>query len=241
LKAMDFARNYHDWILSKFDSFVGQKLLEVGAGTGSVSRMILDRYQKETWMLEPSEQIDILKFTLTSFPNSIPAHPVQGFLADHVERLTHLQIDTVFYVNVMEHIEDDQAELQHVFDLLKPGGHVLTFSPAMPWLYGRFDRRIGHFRRYELRDMMEKMRMAGYEVVKAHYVDLPGMFLWWLMFHVFKFTRLSRRSVRWYDKIVIPVLRRLDPSRVLPWGKNIVVVGKKPASSSLPRVLAGAA
>jgi len=155
--------------------------------------------------------------------------------------LKHLQIDTVFYVNVMEHIEDDQAELQHVFDLLKPGGHVLTFSPAMPWLYGRFDRRIGHFRRYELRDMKEKMRLAGYEVVKSHYVDLPGMFLWWLMFHVFKFTRLSRRSVRWYDKIVIPVLRRLDPSRILPWGKNIVVVGKKPASSSVPRALAGAA
>jgi SAM-dependent methyltransferase len=233
LEAMDFAQNYHDWILSKFDPFIGQRLLEVGAGVGSVSKMILERYRKETWMVEPSEQLDLLRQNLVSREHNRLAHPVPGFLADNLDHLKQLKIDTVFYVNVMEHIRDDQAELDAVFDLLKPGGHILTFSPALPWLYGKFDRRIGHFRRYTLRDMKEKMRTAGYEVVKGHYVDFPGMLVWWLMFRVFKFDRLTGTNVGLYDKIVIPILRWLDPSRILPWGKNLLVVGKKPENASV--------
>src|SRR5215510_13252935 len=87
LEAMDFAPNYHAWILSSFDRYVGQRLLEVGAGTGAVSRMILERYRKETWLLEPSDMYLQLTRNLESLDRQIPVHPLRGFLDQQLEPL----------------------------------------------------------------------------------------------------------------------------------------------------------
>ncbi|MBI2805141.1 MAG: class I SAM-dependent methyltransferase [Planctomycetes bacterium] len=232
LEAMDFAVNYHSWILSAFDPYVGNKLLEVGAGTGAVSRMILERYRKESWLLEPSEMLHQLHKNLDGFEHRDLARPLSGFLGAQHGFLKHQEIDTAFYVNVLEHIEDDRGELATVFATLKPGGHVLTFSPALPWLYGKFDASVGHFRRYYLKEMKEKMTSAGFEVVRGHYFDGPGMLAWWVLYRVLKKSRLSGKNVDLYDRWVVPILRHIEPSRLLPCGKNILVVGRKPTAEA---------
>ncbi len=231
LEAMDFAVNYHAWILSKFDPYVGSKLLEVGAGTGAVSRMILERYRQETWMLEPSEMFVHLCQNLEEGNQQGLAHPLRGFLDGQADYLRQQELDTIFYINVLEHIEDDRQELARVASLLQPGGHVLTFSPALPWLYGKFDASVGHFRRYYLDEMKEKMSSAGLEVVRAHYFDMPGMLIWWFIYRVLKNSRLNGIHVDQYDRWMIPILRRIEPSGLLPWGKNILVVGRKPTAA----------
>jgi len=55
----------------------------------------------------------------------------------------------------------------------------------MPWLMSDFHRGIGHFRRYYLFEMKTKMQNAGFEIVKAHYMDLPGIIPWFI-FYSFK-------------------------------------------------------
>src|SRR4030095_11171866 len=57
-------------------------------------------------------------------------------------------VHTAGLVNVLEHIPDDVQALRDLYDALEPGGTVLVFAPALPALYGAFDRRIGHCRRY---------------------------------------------------------------------------------------------
>ena len=56
--------------------------------------------------------------------------------------------DSIVYINVLEHVEDDQTELRMAHSVLASGGRLLVFVPAHEWLMSRFDRKLGHFRRY---------------------------------------------------------------------------------------------
>src|SRR4029078_691431 len=80
--------------------------------------------------------------------------------------------DSVAYVNVLEHIENDASELRLAYECLRPQGHLLVFVPALSWLYSDFDRSIGHFRRYTKRGLRKMVAEAGFELVSLRYFDL---------------------------------------------------------------------
>jgi len=84
------------------------------------------------------------------------------------------RFDTILYVDVLEHIEKDYAEVALSARRLKPGGHLIALSPAHCWLYSPFDQAIGHFRRYT------KQTFAGLtppvlEIICLRYLDSVGM------------------------------------------------------------------
>lgn len=83
--------------------------------------------------------------------------------------------DSIIYVNVLEHIEDDCLELDYIHRTLSKGGRCFIFVPALMSLYGEFDRKIGHFRRYTKREVEEKCRSAGFKILKSKYFDLAGV------------------------------------------------------------------
>lgn len=113
------------------------------------------------------------------------------------------------------------------YDLLNQNGYLITFSPAMQFLYSDFDKKIGHFRRYSLDEMKEKMSRAGFEVVDAYYVDFIGVFAWYVQMKLLKSTNFNPKTIKIYDGVVNKFQRKFDISRFLPFGKNIFVVGKK--------------
>src|SRR5215207_7329186 len=57
LESMDFARNYHRWILDLFAPHLGRRLVEVGAGTGSFSELLLERAPAALTLVEPSSEM----------------------------------------------------------------------------------------------------------------------------------------------------------------------------------------
>ncbi len=54
LEAMSFAVNYHRWILSIFEPYLGKRVVEVGAGTGSFSELLLEQRLESLALVEPS-------------------------------------------------------------------------------------------------------------------------------------------------------------------------------------------
>lgn len=230
LEAMQAAVNYYRWILDFFQPFLGRKILEVGAGTGNFTTALLKRYHngiEQYTALEPEPGLfKTMQQRLEAYPPGLVQYQ-KAFLADALRELTGKEIDTVIYVNVLEHVEDDTEELSQAATLLNEGGYLLTFTPAMPVLYSRFDRSLGHYRRYTLPQMKHKMTKAGLRIEKAHYVDFPGFFLWWIKYRLLKHTTMKKSQVHLYDRLVVPLLRKLEPCRFLPFGKNIVVIGEK--------------
>lgn len=63
------------------------------------------------------------------------------------------RFDTILYIDVLEHIADDRAELVEAARRLNPGGYLVVLSPAHQWLFTAFDAAIGHVRRYTAKSL----------------------------------------------------------------------------------------
>lgn len=226
LEAMDFAINYHRWIRDEFAPYLGARVAEVGAGTGAFSELLLEHAGVEQLVaVEPSERMHA---TLVERVGSDPRVTVHRALFRGVSEEYAGELDTLVYVNVLEHVEDDRGELTLAFESLAPGGHICIFVPAVNWLYSRFDAELGHHRRYKKKELVEKATAAGFETRRARYFDSAGIVPWLV---AFRFLRRELRAgqVRTYDKYVVPLMRRVEGVVAPPLGKNLLVVGRKPA------------
>jgi len=228
LEAMSFARNYHRWILELFEPYLGARLVEVGAGTGSFSEMLLARRPESLSLVEPSEMYRRLVERVGGLATATRVETYNDTFAGVAARLRReRRPDSIIYVNVLEHIEDDEAELALVRETLAPGGRVFLFVPALRWLYGSFDELVGHRRRYTRRDLEAKCEAAGLRVVKSVYFDSAGVLPWWLKYRVLRSARMEPGAVKLYDALCVPLLRRVEALAPPPAGKNVLLVAEK--------------
>jgi SAM-dependent methyltransferase len=193
-------------------------IMDFGAGTGTIAEILRDEYQLIVDCIEvDSSLIDVLKgkkFKVFS----------------DLEKL-HCKYKYIYTSNVIEHIEDDLGVLKKLFEALEINGKLLIYVPAMPFLFSSFDYRVGHFRRYQKKNLIKIVKEAGFSIEKCVYSDCIG-FLAALMFKLksklLKNSDVSQRNLIFYDKIVYPVSKTLD-SLGLEYiiGKNLLLVAKK--------------
>ncbi len=136
----------------------------------------------------------------------------------------------MIYVNVLEHIEDDERELKFIYETLCEGGRLFIFVPAFEWLYGEFDKAVGHFRRYTREDLENKCRAQKFKIIRSEYFDLVGIIPWWIKYRLFKSSSLNTGAVHVYDKFVVPLTGFFESRISLPIGKNILLVAEKDSS-----------
>jgi hypothetical protein len=139
--------------------------------------------------------------------------------------LNDFKVDTVVCLNVLEHIEDDQSVLRRLYEAVPSGCKVVFLVPFNPKLYSRFDKEIGHFRRYSKAELEEKMRTAGLKVERQFYFNKAGVIAWWVSNTLFGQRCITSWQLRVYNMLT-PVFRVLD--RCLPiQGLSTVVVASK--------------
>ena len=132
----------------------------------------------------------------------------------------------MLYVNVLEHIEDDERELRFAYKTIKPNGRILIFVPALSWLYSELDRKVGHFRRYHKQELKETVQRAGFSVEALRYFDIAGIIPWYIAFVLLKRTTTGN-NVSLYDTLVVPPMRAFEKLIPPPIGKNLLLVGQK--------------
>ena len=226
IERLGTARHFFDWVLDHFHPYLRGRVLEVGAGTGTITRKLVERYPDVTvTALEPAEnmigeleaygalhpRVDVHRKTLATF--EVPAG---GF-------------DAAMYLNVLEHIGDDRTELTRAAAALRPGGALLVFGPAHEWLYSDLDYKAGHYRRYSLRQLRAVVTAAGFDVVSLRYFDVLGVAPYWLVYRVLRHNAIPGSTMWTYDRLVVPTSRlvqRLVPHP--PFGKNVILVARKP-------------
>ena len=220
LEALSFAPRYHQWILDTIAPDLGESVAEIGAGTGNFTRLLLADGRYRVTAFEPSVNmfpaLDTLRQTYPGLTTG------NGFLADHASDLAGA-FDNVLYINVLEHIEGDLDELRLAKQVLKPGGRLVIFVPALPWLYGRLDELVGHFRRYTRRSLREVVERAGFRIQRLHYFDAAGILPWFVAFRLLRLETIPS-SVGLYDNLVVPVMSRLEGLWRPPIGKNLLLV-----------------
>jgi hypothetical protein len=148
-----------------------------------------------------------------------------------VEALEDQRFDTVVYINCLEHIRDEQAELRQVREhLADSGAHLIIFSPALEFLYGELDRVSGHWRRYTRSSLLAAIHGAGYEVQKATYVDLLSIAPYWLSNRALKRGSIGALSREVYDRYYVRAARVMHKAVSSPIGKSMLCVAVRSPS-----------
>ena len=231
LEAMAFAANYHRWILDEFRPFVGKHIVEVGAGTGLFSSLLLRENPTSLSLVEPSEMHSQLVQNITSETISVKTY--NNVFSDVCDDIVARQRpDTIIYINVLEHIEDDRKELRHIYESLVPGGHALIFVPALPILYGAFDAAVGHFRRYVKKELIEKSLEPGFKIRVQKFFDFAGIFPWFVKYRIFGSADLESSVVKLYDTYAVPLVKLSESLISPPIGKNLLFVLEKPSEAA---------
>ena len=219
--ALSEAKNYRAAIVSEFAPYLTGRVLEVGAGIGQTSEAIL---------------------SLPGIIELVCVEPDEGFQQGFRHRLPQIRLvagtttdihSDEFYngavmVNVLEHIEDDVAELVRLHGLLSPvKGHLCLLIPARQEIFSDLDAHFGHFRRYDRSGLRKKLERAGFEIKLVSYFNFVGYFAWLMRFRLMRKMSFEIEQVRLFDRRIFPPCHWLE-SRICrpPIGQSVIAVAQ---------------
>ena len=222
LEAMAQARNYCQWILRYFAPYLGENIVEIGAGSGTFSQLLLDRGETRRLVLFEAAA-NLLPLLRRRF-----ADPrVQLHCGSFDPSVLTQGSDSIVLVNVLEHIRDDELLLSQIHASLRKGGSLLLFVPACQWNYGSLDQAFDHYRRYSGAELERKIQNAGFRMEQRRYINFMGIASWFLAGKVLRQKTIKASQVRWYDSWVIPWSFKLEQFCKPPIGQSLLAVAIK--------------
>ena len=220
LDLFQHAQHWKKYFSNVIKKNIRGNVLEVGAGIGSTTLLLNDGSAGSWRMLEPDT--DLYK-SLLEKKNIFPGNTSikKGSIHDINDRL-----DTIIYIDVLEHIENDRDEVERASQLLNPGGYLIILSPAFQHIYSPFDKAIGHFRRYT-RKTIQQLRPGSMTSITCRYYDSVGYFASLMNRALLKQKKPSLNQVRFWDNWMIPLSRFTDTLFMHSFGKSIICIWKK--------------
>lgn len=220
LEIFAHAQRWKAYFKSIFLPFMGRRVLEVGAGLGATTLALCDGLQDEWVCLEPDPEL------LAQMQEKVlPAccHPQLGF----VSTLEPGDLfDSILYVDVLEHIEEDRVELEQASQHLAPGGKLIILSPAYQFLYSPFDQSIGHYRRYN-RASLTGITPSGCKIVKMQYLDSVGLFTSLANRLFLRQALPTHAQILFWDRQLVSVSRFVDRLTGFRFGRSIIGVWER--------------
>lgn len=224
LEHLATADSFFDWIVASFAGSVQGNVLEVGAGIGTVATRLARDPDVTVTAIEPAANL---------FPRLADAGRSHGFTARQITSTELLgeaagTFDALVYVNVLEHIRDDVAEVRQAHDLCAPGGRLCIFVPAVPGIYGTLDRKSGHYRRYRKAELVANITAGGFRVDDVGYFDVMGLVPYWLAYRVLGVQSLGGTSTSLFAKVLVPMSRAVQALvKHPPIGKNLILTATR--------------
>ncbi len=219
------ARNWKAYMRRKLAPYIRGSVIEVGAGIGGTTENLADLTGVTAWLCVEPDAEQYLALEQLRADGAIPAHCAvhRGYLAD----LPPAGADTVIYIDVLEHIEDDRGELALAAGHLKPGGRVVVLAPAYQSLFGPFDEAVGHYRRYTLRQLRALADPTVLREEAAFHLDSVGLAASLANKLVLGQSLPTPAQVALWDKAMVPVSRLLDPLTFNRFGKSAIMVWQR--------------
>jgi SAM-dependent methyltransferase len=222
LEALESARRYNRWIADLTLPYLGDDPVEIGSGTGNSAELWLESGLPAITTTEID--VDSLRRLHDRFDDDTRVRVTTMNLED----APNGDHSAVVALNVLEHVADDFGALRGAVRLVRPGGLIVIFVPAFPFAAGRFDRMIGHHRRYTIGTISRAFAHAEIELESVRYVNAPGLVAWFLGVRVLGLVPSDGPLLRMWDRLVIPVARKLEARRNPPFGQSVLAIGRSP-------------
>jgi SAM-dependent methyltransferase len=214
------APRYRQWEYDLVAPFLGRSVLEVGSGMGYFAEKLAESRVERLVLSDADEHCrERLRQTYAGRPDiQVAAVTLPGSI-DIGE-----PVESVVAMNVLEHIEDDAQALRDLAAVVSPGGRIILWVPAYMQLYGDFDRKVGHFRRYTPDTIRAAVERAGLGVLIARPVNFLGALAWWVAVRRGGAGRPDPRLVWLYDNLVVPTSRTIERLVRPPFGQSVLCV-----------------
>src|SRR5690606_34190799 len=200
----------------------GRSVLEVGAGLGEFASQFTGLDRLVVTDVDP-DAVEVMKDRFAG-RGEVEAAQFDLACGTTLDR----PVETAIAINVLEHFEDDAAVLTLLARSVVRGGTLVLWVPAYQSLYGDFDRKVGHFRRYTPATLRDAALRAGLEVELSRPVNLLGGIAWWAAVKLGKAGSPKAGAVGLSGGVLVPVPRVLDRVLPIPFGQSILGVFRVP-------------
>jgi SAM-dependent methyltransferase len=208
-----FARSIAPWVHGD--------VLEVGAGIGANTHALHGPRVRSWLCLEPDP---VLATRATDATRALSECRV---VVGTTESASLGQYECILYIDVLEHIEADRAELARAVRLLRAGGHLVVLCPAHQALFSELDRAVGHFRRYDAKSLTA-CAPPTVTLEKVFYLDSVGMLASLANRALLRRGTPSLSQIKFWDRVMVPLSTVLDPCVGRRLGKSVVAIWRRP-------------
>jgi len=213
---------FDELLVSRLRRHLGSRVLEVGCGEGTMTRLLADRELVVAIDID-SANVREVAARFNGYPNVVS---MQLDITQPGDRLRRFRLDSAICSNVLEHIRDDGLALRQISSVLPSGAKLVLVVPAGPWLYGRMDVALGHYRRYSREDLRAKVRLAGFVETRIYCFNALGVVGWFVNGKIFRRRTLPEWQLRVFNRIARPVLS-IESHLPLNTGLSLVMVCAK--------------
>ena len=223
LNAIDKADNFNEWMYQTIKPFCSGKILEIGSGIGNISKyFIRDKFDITlSDIREHYGNVLIAKFPSTEV---LIMDLVDSEFDSKFSQLFNTY-ETVYALNVVEHIKEDHLAIANAKKLLKKDGHLIILVPAYQFLYNRFDKELEHYRRYT-RKNLNSLLSTKFKVVHSLYFNAFAIIGWFFSGKILKKKTIPANQMAFYNKLVF-IFKIIDKILNNLIGLSVISVGKK--------------
>jgi len=221
---LDLFANAKRWKRYWSDSirpYLSGAVLEVGAGLGANTELLRENSQSRWVCLEPDP--DLVAAMRRRFHDGAVRQCPEVRIGTLADLSPHERFDAIVYIDVLEHLDDDRGELERASRHLNAGGRLIVLSPAHEWLFSPFDAAIGHRRRYSRRSLATAAP-ADMNRIVLRYLDAAGLPTSLMNRLLFRQSMPTAKQLRFWDRFLVPISRRLDPLLAYRVGKSVLGV-----------------
>jgi 2-polyprenyl-3-methyl-5-hydroxy-6-metoxy-1,4-benzoquinol methylase len=220
LEVMHEAQWYNNLLFSLIQRHLGNNILEVGAGTGNFTDKLLLGAKVTALDLDSS----YIKELREKFGEKVISGV--GDIEKGKYFFNNFKFDTIVCLNVLEHLENDRKALKNMKNLLIKGGNLILLVPAHKLLFSKFDKELGHFRRYSKKEIFEKLQEEGFKIIEIKYLNWWAAIGWLIFIKIFNKAKMPENPVSIFDKLGKFFLY---PEKIIniPFGLSILAVSKK--------------
>lgn len=225
LDAISGAHKFNKWMYETISPYCKGEILEIGSGLGNISRFFIEDNQDIHLSDIRDNYLSFLKnkFNLSNIKISKIDIADVNFEKNYAHFLN--KFDSIFCLNVVEHIKDDKLALSNILKMLKPAGQAVILVPAYQKLFNKIDTSLQHFRRYTKKTLKNIVPYQA-NFLKSLYFNAMGIPGWFFWGKVFKQDLIHNGEMKLYDRFV-PLWKLLDKLINRRVGLSVIVIFQK--------------